>query len=567
MFPQMKDVFASKAQFVTNEPVSIEIELDNPAQHEAHIHLEVKILDSNRIIKTCSLDLILQPNSSSTHVVELASFDSDFQGYGIDVDLIQDGAEPQHFSSAFDVVSNWRKSPRYGFLSDFHSREEGDTTDVTNLNKLHINLVQFYDWMYRHNDLVPPQDVFTDLMGRELSLKVVKEKIALCHSYGMKAIAYGAIYAASKAFFEEHPDWALYYSNGHVVDFINIFSIMNINEESPWHNHIINEYKKTIENVHFDGIHMDTYGYPKTGISMLGGKQKVERLDEQFPILIRNTRQALDQINDDVCLIFNNVGNWPVDTVALAEQDVIYIEVWNPYEKYHHIQQVIAWAKHLGRGKPVILAAYLKPFRLEPAETIEKAHMSALLLSAIIFSQGAYHLLLGESNGVLTQGYYADYSIVSDEFMRNIRNYYDFLVRYVHLLQDSTLRDVSMTHVQGDNLEYMFENASFSTYGEPNKVWTVVRENESHKLISFINLTNNLEDYWNEGKLQPTTVEGIMVRIQIDGPVKHVFTASPDIEMGRPHDLMYTIEDTERGLTLLVNLPKLYVWSLLVIEV
>ncbi|KQX48332.1 glycoside hydrolase family 66 protein [Paenibacillus sp. Root444D2] len=567
MFPQIKDIFASKAQFVTNEPVSIEIELDNPAQHEAQIHLDIKILDSNRIIKICSFDLTLQPNSSSTQVVEIASFDSDFQGYGVDVELIQDGAEPQHFSSSFDVVSDWRKSPRYGFLSDFHSREEGDTTDVASLNKLHINLVQFYDWMYRHNDLVPPQDVFTDLMGRELSLKVVKEKIALCHSYGMKAIAYGAIYAASKAFCKEHPEWALYYSNGHVVDFINIFSIMNINEESPWHKHIIDEYKKTIEIVHFDGIHMDTYGYPKTGISMLGGKQKVERLDEQFPILIRNTRQAVDQIKDDVCLIFNNVGNWPVDTVALAEQDAIYIEVWNPYEKYHHIQQVIAWANHLGKGKPVILAAYLKPFRLESEETVEKAHMSALLLSAIIFSHGAYHLLLGERNGVLTQGYYADYTIVSDVFMRNIRNYYDFLVRYVHLLQDSTLRDVSMTHVQGDNLEYVFENVSFSTYGEPNKVWTVVRENESHKLISFINLTNNSEDYWNEGKLQPTPVEGIRVRIQIDGPVKHVFTASPDVEMGRPHDLIYTIEDTERGLILCVTVPKLYVWSLLIIEV
>ncbi|NOU70254.1 hypothetical protein GC098_02165 [Paenibacillus sp. LMG 31458] len=63
--------------------------------------------------------------------------------------------------------------------------------------------------------------------------------------------------------------------------------------------------------------------------------------------------------------------------------------------------------------------------------------------------------------------------------------------------------------------------------------WVRFLINESHKLISFINLTNNSEDYWNEGKLQPSPVEGIMVWIQIDGPVKHVFTASPDIEMGR----------------------------------
>ncbi|OME51836.1 hypothetical protein BSK59_20190 [Paenibacillus odorifer] len=566
MIPKIKDAYPSKAQYITGEPVRIDVELYNPLQHEVQILLTTKLMSTNRVLEKQSQEVVIDRNATLIYRVEFAPLYEAFQGYGVDFQLVEPGMESEPFSTAFDVVSNWRQSPRYGFLSDFHSREAGDVKDVALLNKLHINLVQFYDWMYRHDDLVAPEEEFTDLMGRELSLKVVKEKIALCHAYGMKAMAYGAIYASSKAFYERHPDWALYYSNGKVVDFIDIFSIMNISEESPWHRHIIGEYKKAIELVDFDGIHMDTYGYPKSGISRLGGVEKVERLEEQFPVLIENTRQELSRSKEDVGLIFNNVGNWPVNTVAAAAQDAVYIEVWNPYERYHHIQQIIAWAKQFGNGKPIILAAYLKPFRLESLETIDKANTAALLLSAVIFSHGGYHLLLGEHNGVLTQGYYVDYSVASETFMREIRNYYDFMVRYVHLLHDPSLRDVSMTHVEGDNLEYVFSDASYSTYGEPDKVWTIVRENEKYKLINFVNLSNNAEDYWNEGKNRPTALESLTVHIQVNQKVRAVFTASPDINMGRPLDLEYSLEEGERGYVLSVTVPTLYQWSMLVVE-
>lgn len=566
MFPTIKDAYPGRAQYLTGEPVCIKVELDNPLQREVAVRLTAEIICSNRVLNSQAYDIVIPPGAVSTHLLDFGPPVEAFRGYGVDLLLTQEEAEPVRFSTAFDVVSSWRQSPRYGFLSDFHSRELGDAKDVESLGKLHINLVQFYDWMYRHDDLVPPEDNFTDLMGRELSLQVVKEKIALCRSYGIKTMAYGAIYAASQDFYREHPDWALYYGNGKVIDFIDIFTIMNVSEESPWHHHIIGEYKKAIEQVGFDGIHMDTYGYPKTGISKLGGVEKVERLEQQFPVLIENTRRELSKSKADIGLIFNNVGNWPVDTVAAASQDAVYIEVWNPYEKYHHIQQIIAWAQQFGHGKPVILAAYLKPFRLEPAESIDKAHTAALLLSAVIFSHGAYHLLLGEKSGVLTQGYYVDYSVADDAFMREIRNYYDFMVRYVHLLYDPSLRNVSMTHVDGDNLEYVFSGASYSTYGEPGKVWTVVRESEQMKLIQFINLTNNTEDYWNEGKNRPAEVKNLTVHVQVNEPVRSVFAASPDIDMGRPKELEYSLEETERGYVLSATVPNVYQWSMLVIE-
>ncbi len=167
---------------------------------------------------------------------------------------------------------------------------------------------------------------------------------------------------------------------------------------------------------------------------------------------------------------------------------------------------------------------------------------------------------------MLTQGYYVDYSVAGETFMREIRNYYDFMVRYLHVLYEPTLRDVSMTHVEGDNLEYVFEGVPFSAYGEPGKVWTVVRENEKYKLVSFINFTNNSEDYWNQGKNRPRAQSEVKVRILMEREAKSVFLASPDTEIGRPTELEAVYEDGPRGNTLVLTVPVTHIWGLLVVE-
>ena len=66
MFPCIKDVFPSKAQYVKDEPIGIEIELDNPTQHKIKVRVEAKIMELNRVIKTWSRELILIPNIMTT---------------------------------------------------------------------------------------------------------------------------------------------------------------------------------------------------------------------------------------------------------------------------------------------------------------------------------------------------------------------------------------------------------------------------------------------------------------------------------------------------------------------
>jgi len=562
--PYIRDIYPLKAQYKTNEPVMICMEFINPQGCSVVLNADIKIMNLERVVKETKIVFSLKPGEQKALNIGVPAQDTDFGGFGFDLDLYQGVVLIERASTAFDVVSDWRKVTRYGFLCSFGPDEEIGDDDIRSLLKFHLNLVQFYDWAYRPHDFLPPEPQFRDLMGKQIDFDIVVKKIAKCHEYGMKAIAYGPVYAAGKDFFDSHKDWALYNSSGEVYKFIDTFYIMNISPESPWHDHIIGQYKRAVEQAGFDGIHMDTYGFPKSGFSRLNEHEKVERLEEHLPMLIDDIRKALDKVRDDICLIFNNVCNWPVKAVAKTLQDAIYIEVWKPYERYWQIQQLIGHALELGEGKPVILAVYLLPFRENPAG--KEAENAALLLTAVIAASGGHHLLLGGKNGLLTQGYYVDHSTMEESFVRVMRHYYDFIVRFTQLLFDKAFKDVSMTHIGGDNIEYVFEQVDYSTYGEPNKVWIIAKESFDKKIIHLINLIGNDEDYWNRCKNDPVVQIDMIVKVQVLRAPKCVYAASPDFDFGRPQMLAFALLNSDRGKVAVIKLPRLVYWNMVVIE-
>ncbi|WP_339361721.1 glycoside hydrolase family 66 protein [Vallitalea maricola] len=549
----IKDIYPNKAQYLEGETVEIVIEWNPDIKPtDVCISLVVSHLDDKYLSITKAVD-----NKSGNSIIEIEPLQ--VNGYGVDISIFDEEKIVATYSTAVDVASSHKDSPRYGFLSDFESEDVLDDEDVLSMKKLHINMVQFYDWMYRHDDLVNEEENYTDLMGKKISLNAIKNKIDLCHKNGMKAIAYGAVYAASKPFYENHKDEALYNSNMQPISFIDKFIIMNIEEKSPWHRHIINEYERAIRVLDFDGIHMDTYGYPKKAVSKLSDDNHIVNLENEFPVLINNTREQLSKVKRDVTLIFNNVGNWPVSTTSVADQDMVYIEVWDPYSTYNHIQSIIRDTRR-ETDKPIILAAYLKPFMDEG----EEAGAYALkILTAAIISNGAYHLILGENQGVLTQGYYVDYTKISDNLFSEIRKYYDFMIRYSDLFYDKSLIDVSMTHAYGDNMEYVFEGDDFSATADSNKIWTIIRESADTKLISLINLKGN-DVIWNKGKKQPKMNSAINLKIQVEKEVKDVYISSP--EQAAPIKCPYNIVAGERGNILIMDINRLEMWTVIVIK-
>lgn len=548
------DIYPVKAQYLTNEEVLIHFEFEG-VQVDS-ISLSVYQLEN----LVCQVTLNTPKLDSD---VSIGTFRETFAGFGVNASVCI-GDKTTVLETAFDVVDNPKRSLRYGFLSDFTDADI-DNGAIESLRKYHINMVQFYDWSYRHDSLVSDDAEYDDMMGKHISAASIRSKIQKGLSLGMHSIAYGAVYAASEKFYREHPEWGFYNSEQEPFVFIDVFYIMNIEADSPWRSHLLQQYRNAVAQMGFAGIHMDTYGFPKTAYSHLHGRQKLVKLDQEFPSLIHDARTALLNETPDPYLIFNNVGNWPVRATAASAQDAVYVEVWNPYERYSHIAQIVQQARiYGGTEKPVILAAYMKPFQDEGLYL--GAAEAAYILTAAIVSQGAYHLLLGERNAVLTQGYYSDYTQLRPAEAARMRRYYDFMVRYLNLFYDPALHDVSMTHIGWDNYEYTCTSHAVSPYGEAGKIWVTIKECDSRKCIYLVNLSGCPDDYWNKEKPVPVPQADIQFTVQVDNSVKGIYTATPDSDSALCRELDFTEMAAPQGKFVKFTLPELLVWSVVWVE-
>ncbi|GAB2027828.1 glycoside hydrolase family 66 protein [Lactovum odontotermitis] len=535
----MIEIVAQKSQFKTGDPLLFEC---NGARQSSG---KVNVFSGNQLFWLKEVEIVENSFELAAHFPP--------GGYLLELEIDQ-----QTVQTAFDVDS---KAIRYGFLSDFFEGGENDEAAIKWLRKLHLNFLQYYDWMYRHDNFIPEEDRFQDLLGRNLSLSTIKSRIRQAHASGMYNLAYGAIYGATNQLAAAHPDWRMYDKDGRAITFFDFLSIMNVNSSRPWHDHILAEYKKAVQ-LGFDGIHMDTYGFPKNAHDF---ENKKLDLPADFGQLIDDAREELEKVKDDVKLIFNNVGNWPVPAVANRKQDALYIEVWEPYDSYQSLEEIIRKAKSCSLEKPVILAAYLKIFE---QDVTEETYNALWLLTAVITVLGATHLIHGENAGLITEGYYADYFRINDEEMKQkISVYYDYITYLASFWNDASLEDVSRTHFLGDNREYVSDNKLLSPNLIAGKVWVNIRQNSSCKFINFVNLSRVENTKWNEKK-EISEVGPYQFRVLLDDEVEEVTYSTPDGD-GRKitiKQLDYSFEKSQFGEYLVVNLPALEVWGSLLIK-
>lgn len=629
--PYIIDLYPLKAQYASGDKAEFEARLHNPTAADVSILAIFQITELDAEVWSDQCKILLPAGSTRIIPFTYLPDRAEWKCFGADLSIyvcdkthtIMEGDISENdrtcyenssvpvlsdrLSTAFDIAESWKKAPRYGFLCDFGKQDENDRESVAQLAKYHLNVIQFYDWMYRHDDLVPHEEYYQDPLNRSMSLIAVKNRIRQCHEHGMKTMAYGAVYASDWEFYLKHPEWALYDNRGKVQNLGGWLVIMNIGPQSSWSDHIIQEYIKALTQLDFDGIQMDTYGFPKTAFSMNNGRKHYRQLEEDIHGFINKARKELEMYRKDAGIFFNAVNNWPANDVAEALTDASYIEVWPPNDRYISLYNIINNAREKGH-KPVILAAYLPAFKHNAesaaveSETdgtvcngVEKRTADAvaaengfLLLSAVIFASGGYHIMIGENNCLLSTEYFAAYVKMRGEFVRTVRNYYDFIVRYGMLLYDLSLVDISMTHATGINGEFTFEASAtgsgsgfsqaddmnntqtvqFSSYGEAGKVWTIVRKMPGYYVINMINLTEIDDDMWRQAKpKRPKAVPGITLKIMLDEEIEGVLWASPDFENGRAEALEFAVVEGNRGNCIRFDVPVLDIWDLVYIRV
>ncbi len=544
------ECYPDAAQYRETQSVSLII---NQKEVIEDIEASIQVVSLDEVV--ISKEVKLSAATKETKV-ELGRFECG--GYGIDI--ISNNSVIAR--SAFDVAKEDENIIRYGFLTDFETKEKNDE-DILFANKMHLNAIQFYDWMYRHEKLVSEEAIYKNPLNIEISKEVIKRKIEECRKYQIRPFAYGAIYAASKQFYETHKDWAMYTKDGKIISFADWLIFMNISRNSDWSNYIVDQFRNTVKCLGFEGIHMDTYGYPKKAWS--SNNKKID-LEFEFTPLINQAAKAVKEEDSNAGVIFNAVNDWPIEAVANSDQDSLYIEVWPPHDTYYDLYHLIKKARTISNKKNVILAAYMKPFAEENYDL--SANKAFLLTYATIHACGGNQLVLGENGGILCDSYYNKYALLKEPFLETVQDYTNYVVEYRDLLLDKEISDISLHSVGGINEDITLSSklCAFSSKAEADKVWTIAGISQKRLILHLLNLCGE-NTLWNEAKKSDKIViDDIKIHILLDRKIKGVYYASPDFDGGRRKEVAYLCSEGEQGIYLELSDVTLMIWSTIWID-
>ena len=543
----IKDLYVDRSYYRPGETVTIKAVVENTAStsHQVTVVLTIRSLLEDIHSQELKIDL---GSDAQTLEFTFQPPAKALRGYGVELQII--GANEAVLaakSSAFDVLDNWTQNPRYGFLTDFYPGRTDDNVTMALLNQYHINGLQFYDWMYRHEQFLTNQDPYYDLWSpKPKSIDTVNALIDAAHQYGMAAMPYTAIYGASRDYALQHPEMVLYKFDGEMYDFGgDKMMIMDPRPGSPWTAHLMEQYKDVLDNTKFDGIHIDQYGDPKVGYDQNGKSYDLAPAIVDF---INKTKELTDTYSSNDAVVFNLVNNWPVEDVATSNEDFVYIEVWSPNTWFADLHSLIVNAQNMSHGKPVVLACYIDP----------SFENNAILNDAVIFASGGGHIELGENNGMLAEAYFPNYHVISDDLSQTLQHYYDFSVRYQEVTGPETT-DATRDYQS----KVTIPNVSTSLSQMKDAIWPLVRDSKDHTAINLVNFLGIDQLEWDKRVPdKPKSMDNFQMTIDVGSrKVAGVWFATPDQPMARQE-----LKFSQSSGKLTVVVPSLDYWSMVVID-
>jgi len=490
----------------------------------------------------------------------------DFTGYMIDIYDTDGDEETIYASIAIDVSSDWTKFPRYGFLSDYSIlSDETINSVIENLNRHHINGIQFYDWHNKHHKPLPivnssPASTWKDISNRDIYFSTVEKYINAAHNKNIKAMFYNLVFGAWNNAEADgvKPEWYIYNDNTHTnIDFhslpsppflSNIFLLDPSNTQ--WQDYIGNENQIIYNNLDFDGYHMDQLGDRGTRYKYDGS---VLYLNQAYSSFI----SAMNTDDPSKNIVMNAVNQYGQQEIAEAASDFLYTEIWSPYDNYSDLANIIKQNNTYGNNsKNTVLAAYMD---YDLADNTGYFNTPGVLLTnAVIFAFGGAHLELGEH--MLCKEYFPTNTLtMKPDLNTAILHYYDFLVAYENLLRDGgTFNSLSITSTD--------DKMQISNWPADNgEVAAVSKLIDNRQIIHLINFKNSTSQEWrdkNGTQVIPAIIYDANISIETNKTVKKLWIASPDFIGGTSRDLNFV----QNNDTVYFTLPELKYWCMLVLE-
>lgn len=468
-------------------------------------------------------------------------------GYGVELH-----AGDQVWRTAVDVQPEPRERLRYGFVTDYSpGRDPSGVTDL--VRRLHLTGVQFYDWAYRHADLLGGGERYVDPLDQPVSLETVRRLVEAVHAHGADALGYAAVYAVGDAEWETWQHDALLRAGGTAYslgDFLRL-----VDPAAPdWIEHLADELTAATGQVGFRGFHLDQYGYPKRAVRPDGSRVE---LTDSFALVLEALRRRLGPSR----LVFNQVNDFPTWRTAASPQDAVYIEPWPPHDTLDDLARTVARARSLAGRRPVVMAAYQGVYRRADDGT---ADVSTALTMATLFSHGATQLLAGEADRILVDPYYVRNHVAAASTRDLLKRWYDFLVEHDELLMEPGAADVTYSYAgaYNDECDVHYPLAAVAVRAEPGTVWRRVVEVDGRLVVHLINLTGQTDARWDAPRRAVPPVTGGVLR------VRRTSDRRPRVRVADPDGAGYLLEleVVPDGEHVVARLPALTVWQMVVID-
>jgi dextranase len=490
---------------------------------------------------------------------------TDYTGYIAEVYSVENGTETIYSAIGIDVSSSWEKFPRYGFLSKFPQLSDNEVNSViSNLNRYHINGLQFYDWHNKHHKPLPlsgsiPASSWKNISNTDVYFNTVQKYISSAHGFNMKAMFYNLVYGAWENADADgvQKEWYIFKDNTHTnKDFHPLSSpfLSNIYLLDPsnaaWQQYIENENKIVYQHLDFDGFHMDQLGDRGSRYTYNGTFLNLSQTFKPFINAIKADEPQKD-------IVFNAVAQYGQQGIAEASSDFLYTEVWSPSDSYNDLANLIKQNNtYSNNTKNTVLAAYMNYDMANSKGYFNTP--SVLMTNAVIFAFGGSHLELGEH--MLAKEYFPNDNLaMKDDLKKALVSYYDFLVAYQNLLRDGgSFNDVSISSPDGKiPIAKWPANQGY--------VACLGKKVGSSQVIHLINFKDSKTTNWRDNtgiQIAPALIKDAQLLITSDAEVKKIWVASPDIIGAASRSVNFA----QIGNKVSFFLPKLKYWSMVVVE-
>lgn len=482
----------------------------------------------------------------------------DFQGYCVEiVGRDAGGALRTVGSVAVDVSSDWTRFPRYGFLSEFGGVDAARRASVIGeLNRFHINGIQYYDWMHDHHrplagTVERPAAEWPNIIGARCEKEVVQGYIEEARKRNIASMFYDLCLGVL-AWAEEDgvsPSWSIYKDASLRERDVHSLSApfrSGIFLVDPGNEGWLDYFAEQVDGVYavygFDGFHIDQLGDRGPRFAADGARVDLPAGYGKFLGKMKRAQPGKK-------LAFNAVDRHGQAAIAAAPSDFLYNEVWRT--GFGEIASILEENRSLAPGKNTVLAAYVNYKQSGTFNT-----PAVLLADAVIFALGGSHLELGEH--MLCNEYFPDDALRMPPGLHGAMvRYYDFLVAYENLLRDGAER--IFPALSGGAVE-------LAAWGPVQGcVNHVAFRAEGKIVIHLLNFAGATHLDWRDDRHDqavPPVFKNFGLAVRTFNRPARVWMASPDIDGGVPRRVEWTFSGTKTDITV----PSLCYWTMIVIE-